>query len=212
MKRTFHTIAEVCDDYKLIGYNHQQLELKQYSINDIEGLVSGYKPHVLIDGQEKILWCCGNSINTNEIILLPPSDWPHPHQWWMKGKTELRNKYVNKLLSCNILKKKYVDFEELYNELVSINITQGDLFRYDLARRIGYCLGIRPQNYVYLHKGAQKGAEELHKKGYIALPVGWEKHVRIDIFSSIFPNIDAIDIENLLCIYKEAFCKLKTKS
>lgn len=205
MKKKFHTIAEICDDYKMIGYNHQQLELKQYSINDIEGIVSGYKPHVLIDGQEKKLWCCDSIIDTNEIIILPPSEWPHSHQRWMTGRTKLRNKYVDKLRSSKVLQKKYGDFEELYDELVSINITQGDLFRYDLARRIGHCMGIAPQNYVYLHKGAKEGAKVLQEKGYIALPEKRERRVKIEFFSSIFPNIHAIDIENLLCIYKSVF-------
>lgn len=207
-RSNLYTLEDICNHYQVHGYIHQQIELQQYTIEDVEGIVSGYTPRIMIKGHPHRLWCCSTITDCKIENLIKPYLWPHPHQWWMSNKETFRNRIANRLKETNALNRAYTDFEELYDSLRPI-IIRGDLFRYDLARRIGYCLNVYPKEYVYLHEGAKEGAEILDSKGYIKIPKKWSIRVHSDVFEKALPNIDAIDIENLLCIYKRDFTNLK---
>ncbi len=207
-KISFQTIQNVLAHYQQHGYLQQQKELSQYTIQDVSGLVTGYTPYVLVNGQSRRIWCC-SSINISQLEIIQPYVAPHPHQWWMKNLTNYQNKVKNILISYHVLTKTYSSFEDLYDSLAQLGITSGKLYLYDLARRIGHCLGIYPRDYVYLHEGALKGAEILHNRGKIKLPANWNTRVKTLIFNQVFPNVDSIDIENILCIYKESLKTVK---
>ena len=205
MKKKFESIKEIIVDYKRNGAKHQQMELQQYSVHDVMGLVTGYVPRIMYKRRERRLWCCHNieeNITSND--LLRPYKGPCPHQWWLTNNKKFCEK-AEKIIREKVLCCQFQSFENLYDYLKDISLTNGNLYRYDLARRIGHCLGISPKDYVYLHEGAKNGAEILNKKGYIILPNTWEIRVPKNIFDSIFSDVDAIDIENLLCIYKKQF-------
>lgn len=201
-------IADICNHYKENGYQHIHLELQMYSIDDVKHLVSGYVPKIIgPDGKVYRLWC-KSGIKKTEVCLedlIKPYEGPCPHQYWMKEGT--RNKIVDKLENNKVLEKSYANFEELYDELVRLKITRGDLFRYDLALRIGKCLDTLPKDYVYLHRGALEGAQVLQTKGLVTLPASWKYRVEKSVFAKLFPDMEAFDIENLLCIHKEDFKK-----
>lgn len=205
---TKKALAEIHEKYKENGYNHLHLELQMYSIDKIEDLVSGYVPKIEYKGKIYRLWCrCGiKKAGVRFEDLIRPFQTPCPHQWWMNEST--RNNIVDKLKKAKVLEQQYKCFEELYDKLVKMKITSGDLFRYDLSLRISQCLNILPKDYVYLHAGAADGAEVLHNKGLIKLPAEWKYRVRKNVFDKLFPNMEAIDIENLLCIHKKDFEKL----
>lgn len=201
-KKSFSTFNDIVSDYMSMGYKHQQIELNLYKLSDVEGLVSGYTLLVTINGKLRRLWCCGtiNSININVSTV-----WPHPHQWWMTHKSNYRSRIANILINDGISNWTFKTFEELYDHLTTLGFTPGTLYHYDLARRIGHCLNISPIDYVYLHEGALKGAEIIANQGVITLPTSWNTRVNTSVFAPCFPNVDPIDIENILCIYKKHF-------
>lgn len=205
--KKFKTISEIIDHYLKNGYRHQQLELGLYSIDDTPGLVSGYTPCVNRKGKLTRIWCCGDNYNIIDASnLVHPAPWPHPHQWWMSRKVEYRRKASMRIQERGVLTKSFSNFEELYDYLRNeVKITRGKLYCYDLARRIGYCRGINPAKFVYLHEGAEKGAKTLEEMGFLSLPKNWEIRVPAEIFDPVFPNIPPIDIENILCIYDKVF-------
>jgi hypothetical protein len=72
---------------------------------------------------------------------------------------------------------------------------------YDTAHRIGMFLGVRP-DLVYLHTGAKEGAKALGFKG--SLP-----HLDPRQFPKAFRRLAPYEIENCLCIYKDALKLLR---
>ena len=130
------------NDYNSKGNLHQQIELGLYSINDVEGLVSGYTPLVTINGKTIKLWCCSSMLNVNQPNV--STCWPHPHQWWMTNKVSYRRRIADMLIRDGIMSWQFSDFEELYDHLTNLGFTPGTLYHYDLARRIGHCLSIYP--------------------------------------------------------------------
>lgn len=94
-------------------------------------------------------------------------------------------------------------FEQLYEEVRSrfkgIYFCEGPLTCYDVAMRIGQLFDIEPKDQVYLNCGALKGAKLL---------LG-EKNLSQIIDRAVFPaplcNECSIYIEDILCIFKDAF-------
>ena len=165
-KTTFLTIQDVLAHYQQHGYAHQKKELSQYTIQDVSGLVTGYLPYVMVNGQPRKLWCC-QSLEITGLEIILPYVAPYPHQWWMKKLVNYQKKVKDLLISNHVLTKTYTSFEDLYDTLKGLGITNGKLYRYDLARRIGHCLGIYPRDFVYLHEGAQK-VQKYFKKGVLS--------------------------------------------
>lgn len=97
------------------------------------------------------------------------------------------------------------DFEELYDSIETLigGISGiGDLTIYDIATRIGIYKNIRPKNFVYLHAGAKKGA--------IAIGVPVQRRVPVTSFPSEIEKLGAAEIENFLCIEREALEAIAT--
>ena len=190
------------------AHHSLRLSLQMNTIDDVEGLVSGYIPLIEHNGRIFRLWCRPEIERANISVddLVKPYKRPYPHQRWMKETT--RRKIARRLTDEKVLEKQYADFDELYDELLRLKITTGELFRYDLALRIGHCMGLLPKGSVYLQEGALKGAQILHDKGLIALPEEWKHRVERTVFDDVFPDLDAMDIENILCVHKADFQEL----
>lgn len=128
------------------------------------------------------------------------------HGWRMPWKETKRA--VDKLMKSNILNQSFSDFERLYEEvenlLGDIPFVRGDLTLYDTSVNIGQLLNpkVEPKNYIYLAAGAREGAGYIIGKKYVS------RIMPTSVFAPIFPGIHNIDIENVLCIYKNLFKKL----
>lgn len=115
---------------------------------------------------------------------------------------------VNILLQNKILYNTYNNFEELYGEVYRllgvIHFVRGRLTLYDTALNIGQLLNpvVEPKDYVYLAAGAREGA------GYVIGKKNLDWRVKIDILGNLFSELSSIDIENVLCIYKNQLKKL----
>lgn len=99
--------------------------------------------------------------------------------------------------------EKSTDFESLIKKVGNTHIWGfGTLATYDFCVRFGYKRGIGPEKYVYLHAGTKEGANhlkrlipELNKKEY-------SDRIPVAELPSNLKALGAMDIENLLCIFK----------
>ena len=117
---------------------------------------------------------------------------------------------VDKLLQANLLSQKFSDFDTLYKEvkkqLNGIHFAQGPLTVYDTALNLGqlFTPAISPTKTVYLSAGAWDGAVFLIGKKNVkpTMPTStWR-------VSNLFPTLDRMYIEDVLCICKSIFEKL----
>ena len=128
------------------------------------------------------------------------------HQWHLniRKRAEAKNDIIEKLAETKLWERKYTCFEDIYKDVVKAVdgiLYAGALTRYDVAKRIGFCCGVEPEQ-VYLHSGARIGAKRLlgiERLSGDTLPV--EK------FHKFFPTLSALHIENLLCIAKDLFAE-----
>lgn len=197
-------LKSLINDYLNLGYHCLRIEHKMYSFNDYKGLLLGYTPYFNYKCRSLLLWSRKNNVDISSITiddLCVPYTYFSPHQWWMKGMTGYIEKCLIKLRKADF-NRHFDDFEDLYDYVLSLKITKGRLFMYDLTCRIGSCLGIYPEKFIYLQYGSEAGANILHDKGCISLPDNWEIRVPASVFASVLPGLKAMDIESFLCIYK----------
>ena len=115
-----------------------------------------------------------------------------------------------KALSKATYPPSYVkDFEDLFEWVFKVLqsnrvINNRCVWVYDIAMRMGQCMSpkIEPKDYVYLYKGAYRGAVELNK----ILPTGNKIKIvnhraPVISFPPILQTEGAIHIENIMCIY-----------
>ena len=104
-------------------------------------------------------------------------------------------------------RRKFVDFDVLHdvvNETIdhmkSIGQIEGigPLTIYDTALRLGAFRGVLPDR-VYLHAGTLKGVKNL------GLIVGTKKSLAMSELPPEFRKLEAYEVENCLCIYKDHF-------
>ncbi|MBR5697044.1 MAG: hypothetical protein IKX44_00260 [Prevotella sp.] len=128
------------------------------------------------------------------------------HGWRMPWESTKRA--VKALLDSKILEKKFSKFESLYYEIKilfrNIPFACGDLTLYDTAVNIGQLLKpiVEPKDYVYLAAGAREGAGYIFDKDDVC------RKMPTSVFAGLFPGVPNIDLENMLCIYKDLFKKL----
>lgn len=206
---TIMSLPMIINAYNQAGGILLRVENQMNSFADYKGLLTGYTPYIMDNGKPKKLWCCNNSISGITLNnVLTPYTYFNSHQWWMKKNVAFINRSITILKNAKLQQHKFNDFEDLYNYVESLNITKGRLLLYDMTRRIGSCLNIYPQNFVYIHAGSALGAQILQGKGLVNLPNNWKVRVPLNVFANIFPNCDSMDIENMLCIYKNKFSML----
>ena len=127
----------------------------------------------------------------------------HSHQWRVGHDTLSRfaeelDSRIPKIQGAN-------NFAELLTIIQQAKIPDiGELTLYDTAHRIGCYLGYLPDK-VYLHSGTRTGAVNLLGK----LPR--KTYLELEELPEAFrlAGVSASDVENILCIYKKEFLKVK---
>jgi hypothetical protein len=125
----------------------------------------------------------------------------HPHQRRLRN-SDLASA-TNALLACLEQISAATSFDELHtsvHNLVGQISRIGELYVYDTALRIGAKLRIRP-NRVYLHRGTREGARALKVDASQAT-------IDVSQLPPAFQRLDAREIEDCLCIYKEDLKRL----
>jgi hypothetical protein len=179
----FESRAKFLDSY--LDYYRQLPNLKS-AIND----ACSAKFKILYEGQEYVL--------------------KHSHQEEFKdsdGNTRgVKNIVLSSMASKLILKENQLSetqtFDEVYEIVKKIKVSGfGELSSYDAAIRISTYLGFKPTD-VYLHAGTLIGAKYLEDKGLIPEESLLETKLPINIFPEPIQELEAIQIENFLCSYK----------
>jgi len=90
-------------------------------------------------------------------------------------------------------------FDEIYNIIESCRVKGfGALSIYDTTFRIGSFLGIEPDK-IYLHAGTKKGVKNL------GVNIRGKKFITKNELPSVFCKMKPMELEDLLCIYKNKF-------
>ena len=118
---------------------------------------------------------------------------------------------VDKLIRIDIINRlsTFATFEDLHTEIknvfAGIRFAQGPLTVYDTAVLLGQlvCPTLEPTDLIYLNAGAYKGAEILLGKGNV------NSIMSTSVFADLFPSLTSVGIEDILCIYKGLFLKIK---
>lgn len=122
-------------------------------------------------------------------------------------------KAVEKLMQANVLNKQFNNFEELYDFIYdrigkgSTGISYSTV--YDTAARMGYSFPskVLPKDYVYVHRKLVESTKHILGKKSI---IEENRRIKRDLFikeDSAFSNLNALQIEDFLCIYHDSIVK-----
>jgi hypothetical protein len=163
----------------------------------VEDYLTNYKPELDEDlAYFKRQPDLARAIENAALARLPYGK--HPHQ--RRRKVATLQAAADALLQARSEIRNCTRFDRLYDlgERVTGGIRDfGELCIYDTALRIGAYLGLSPER-VYLHAGTRKGVEKL----------GLDSRAKSLPWTAFPPALAALlggaDLENLLCIYKDA--------
>ena len=131
----------------------------------------------------------------------------HDHQY--RIYRSVKEQFLNDLRKNSAKIQNSANFEELYDNIEKFCKKSGigELTIYDTAMRLGAFLekhkvgNFKPQK-VFLHNGAMKGAMVLFERRLLARPCS---RMPLSAFAEIFPEKEAWEVEEILCIYKDNF-------
>ena len=147
---------------------------------------------------------CGDIGNTEPPLLNNEKLKKNSHQYRLKKESIVN--FYNALEGIN--KETFTSFNDLFNFVSGINVKGiGSLAKYDFCLRYGFNRGLIPQ-VVYVHAGTAIGAKALKKHGYIKKV---KNEMPISDFPAEFHKLEALHIENLLCIYDDLLANLPDK-
>ena len=136
------------------------------------------------------------AIRQATLTWLMPSGKKHPHQW--RISRTLLEEGEQRLQAASKRLKRAADFAALH-QLVESELGHihgiAELTVYDIAHRLGAFLRKNPAH-VYLHRGTKRGAAAFGLKGFT---------IRPEDLPAAFSKLTAAEIEDCLCIYKDAF-------
>ncbi len=131
----------------------------------------------------------------------------HDHQY--RIYRPVKEQFLNDLRENSTEIQNSANFEELYDNIERFCKISGigELAVYDSAMRLGAFLekhkgGSFKPHEVFLHNGAMKGAKKLFRQGEIAKLCN---RMPLFAFAKCFPNKEAWEVEEILCIYKDNF-------
>ena len=122
----------------------------------------------------------------------------YPHQ--RKIRRDSLNRAYPKLQASKTKIERCKDFDTLFGviqESVADISGIGELYIYDTVFRIGAKLNLQPDK-VYLHSGTREGAKKLHLDFKA-------KALELSQFPEELQKLQANEIEDILCIYKDKF-------
>jgi len=192
-------------------------QMPDSGFDSLEDLVNIFKKRYSLDNDGSIRYSY-NAYKENGITglieaavlskyLHSDTEFLHPHQRRI-GYKVLEQFYVEKISRIDpVYFTGAKSFDEIYNIIWKEACQSeriGQLATYDIALRIGYCLGKYPDK-VYLHQGAKEGARLLLK---------WEgkrltgRFMRKEEFPEALQQLECHDIEVFLCVSKKDIDKL----
>jgi len=128
----------------------------------------------------------------------------YSHQKRIKSNALEEAKQI--LLSNESLLDSHINFDELFHaidDLLKPVYGLGELYVYDTTLRIGANLGLLPAK-VYLHSGTRVGAKAIGFTNDLAT-------IEISNLPKELQQLDAYEIEDVLCIYKKQLTASETE-
>lgn len=121
---------------------------------------------------------------------------------------------VKNLKQADVLNKQFKNFEELYDFIYdcigkgSTGISYSTV--YDAAVRMGYSFSpqVLPNKYVYVHRKLVESAKHILGKDCI---IEDNRRIKRELFfkeDSAFSNLNALQIEDFLCIYHDEIIQI----
>jgi hypothetical protein len=153
--------------------------------------------------QFRILPSLRDAIRHAALCHWLPGQKRHPHQYRIP-KTVLQAA-ERELQQARHLLARAASFEALHGEIerrIGRLRGIGALTVYDIAHRIGSNLRKKPK-LVYLHRGTRIGARRLGFTGKMLAP---------RFLPSAFSRLTPVEIEDCLCIYKDEFLPVRSRS
>lgn len=195
---------------------------KEYHIHNLNDIISAYTAQKNING--KLQDIGGRRGMTTELEImkavlsssLPDSKKAemivvggHQHRLQCKKAAASKAHLIKTIENGKIWKKNYIGktFEDLYNDIDLIlkknNCNYaGQITKYDFAKRIGIFVNCLPKSFVYLHSGSLIGAQRLLGNSNLK-----EGKYPIGLFSKYFPSLNAMEIEDILCVFHNIYDK-----
>lgn len=185
------TLGALIDNY-IANHNQQQLETELSDLKNITDYICGVH-------------------NELEAPAGPPYKF-HPHQWHLGFPSHIGVVNVMADQLKDIDKEAFADFEALYQYVDQRKVKFfSATCVYDFALRYGWNHKPRivPKDFVYIHSKPLNSARRLYNLGYISeldhcLPIG-------NYSTLLGAGMDAMDIENFLCIYNKEIKDLPPK-
>ncbi len=192
----------------------------EYKIHNLNDVISAYTAQRIING--KLQDVGGRRGMTTELEImkavlsssLPDSNKAemivvggHQHRLQCNKAIAAKTLLISTMENGKIWKNNYngKTFEDLYDDIDNLfknnNCTYaGQITKYDFAKRIGIFVNCLPTSFVYLHSGALIGAQRL--LGNLNLKEG---KYPIGLFSTYFPSLNAMEIEDILCVFHNIY-------
>lgn len=131
----------------------------------------------------------------------------HDHQYRIYRPA--KEQFLDDLRKNLMAIQNSTNFEELYSNIERFCKKSGigELAVYDTAMRLGVFLekhkgGTFKPQMIFLHNGAMKGAKALFGRGLLSRPCS---RMPLSAFAGLFPQREAWEVEEILCIYKDNF-------
>jgi hypothetical protein len=135
-----------------------------------------------------------DAIRESALSRLPSSK-RHPHQRRIPLRVlQAAERRLQAIAGSLLAAESFAELHRLIERQIKPVQGIGDLAVYDIARRIGAYLGHEPET-VYLHAGTREGARALNLEG---------NAIDVSEFPVKLRNLSAAEIEDCLCIYKDA--------
>ena len=128
----------------------------------------------------------------------------HPHQRRVPGP--ILSGFLQKVKQMNPQKGQFKDFDEFFDATCNFTNTGPSLMVYDYCLRKGAQIGLMPDKYVYLFRGAKEGYKLISGKSSVHYRVSIDDMRNNPAFGPIFsgyPHVTSAIIEDILCNYHQ---------
>ena len=192
----------------------------EYKIHNLSDVINAYTAQKVING--KLQDIGGRRDMTTELEIMKAvlssslSDSQkaemivvggHQHRLQCTKAAAAKTLLVKTMEKGKLWKNSYTGktFEDLYDDIENLLKTNnctyaGKITKYDFAKRIGVFVNCLPNSFVYLHSGALIGAQRL--LGVFNLKEG---KYPIGLFSKYFSSLNAMEIEDILCVFHNIY-------
>lgn len=161
-------------------------------------------------GCDKALIRCLQKCITDDQFVYGPNYDPaigktkHPHQ--RRIPNHILSGFLAKVKQMHHQQGQYKDFDDFFNDVCRKTGQSPSLMVYDYCLRKGYSIGLQPQDYVYLFRGAKDGYKLISCTTAVPFRVPMNNMRAAPCFSPIFngyPSVTSAIVEDILCNYHQ---------